>query len=417
MSVSTKWQTGLRNNFGGLPRPFWVVFAGMIANRIGTMVVPFLVFYLGSRGITTQQTGAIVIALGFGGLGGPVLGGLLADRMGRRPAVIIGLVATPAGLGALLAAPGFATLAAAAALLGLTSSIYRPAASALVGDVVGTELRGKAFSLLHWGFNIGTAVASAGAGYLAGRGFTLLFVLDGLTCLVYAAIVVLGIPKDLPRPKVEKATSGAGYGVVFRDRLMLAYLALTTLGITVYTMTEFAIPLAIRSNGLPPSVFGFVGVANAVVVVALQPVVYGRMAHLPRIKVLALSWALIGVGVASTGLAHNTWEYMLTVVVWSIGEVVNGLVAGAICADLAPAEARGRYQGAMSWVWSAARLIAPAIAVGLFTAVGPGALWWGCAVVGLATAAATLRLTAGVERRLNPPHIESVETKDLENAL
>ncbi|GGX91966.1 MFS transporter [Streptomyces hiroshimensis] len=415
-SATSPLRTVFQNNFGGLPRPFWIVFAGMIANRIGTMVVPFLVFYLGSRGISTAQTGGIVIALGIGGMFGPVLGGSLADRIGRRSAVIIGLVATPAGLGALLAAPSPVTLGAAAALLGLTSGIYRPAASALVGDVVGTELRGKAFSLLHWGFNIGTAVASAAAGYLAARGFWLLFLLDAVTCLAYAVIVIVGIPKDLPRPEAPaQAKGGVGYGVVFRDRLMLAHMGLSTLGITIYTQTEFTIPLAIRSDGLSPAVYGLVGVANAVLVVALQPVLYGRLAKLPRIKVLAASWALIGIGVASTGLAGNAWQYVLTVVVWSVGEVVNGVVAGAIVADIAPAEARGRYQGAISWVWSAARLAAPATAVGLFTTVGPAALWWGCAVTGILTALATLRLTAAVERRVNPPQTDN--SKLTEKAL
>ncbi|MFD9405641.1 MFS transporter [Streptomyces sp. NPDC059989] len=399
MSSSARLRSAMSANFGGLPRPFWIVFAGMIANRIGTMVVPFLVFYLASRGITTAQTGGIVVALGIGGMFGPILGGLIADRVGRRFAVVIGLVATPAGLGALLAAPGPLTLGAAAALLGLTSSVYRPAASALVGDVVGTELRGKAFSLLHWGFNIGTAAASAGAGYLAGRGFWLLFLLDGLTCLVYAGIVLVGIPKDLPRPAAAKAAGGAGYGVVFRDRLMVAYLTVSVLGTTIYTMTEFAIPLAIQKDGLSPAVYGLVGVANAVVVIAFQPVLYGWVATFPRVKVLAASWVLYGLGIASTGLAQKPWHYVLTVLVWSVGEIVNGVVAGAIVADIAPEAARGRYQGAVSWVWSAARLAAPLVAVGLFTTVGPAALWWGCAVVGLLTAAATLRLTGAVESR------------------
>ncbi|MFF7364743.1 MFS transporter [Streptomyces sp. NPDC008125] len=413
MSTSASLRTAMEKNFGGLPRPFWILFVGMIANRIGTMVVPFLVFFLGSRGISTEQTGTIVVALGAGGMFGPVLGGLLADRIGRRQAVLIGLVATPAGLGCLYAAPGPATLAVAAALLGLMSSIYRPAASALVGDVVHTEQRGKAFSLLHWGFNIGTAVASAAAGYLAGRGFWLLFLLDGLTCLAYAVIVVRGIPKDLPRPAVVKEKGGAGYGVVLRDRLMLTHMGLSALGITIYTMTEFAIPMSIRDDGLSPAVYGLVGVANAVIVIACQPLIYGRLAHLPRMKVLAASWALIGVGVAMTGLAHRPWQYMLTVVVWSVGEVVNGVVAGAIVTDLAPEEARGRYQGALAWVWQLARLIAPATATWLFSTVGPSTLWTACAVIGILTAFATLRLTGPVARRAQAT---PAETKTLETA-
>jgi len=183
-------QTAVGSRFGGLPRTFWIVFVGMIANRIGTMVIPFMVFYLGSRGISTTDTGAIIVALGIGGMVGPPLGGLLADRFGPRLAVIVGLVVTPFSFGALLAAPTPFMLGVAATLLGVTGSVYKPAASAMVGEVVGPQSRLKAFSLLHWGFNIGTAVAAGAAGFLAERGYWLLFLIDGITCLVYALIVL-----------------------------------------------------------------------------------------------------------------------------------------------------------------------------------------------------------------------------------
>jgi hypothetical protein len=133
--------------------------------------------------------------------------------------------------------------------------------------------------------------------------------------------------------------------------------------------------------------------------VALQPVLYGWLSKLNRVWVLASAWVLIGLGVASTGLADKPWQYMLTVVVWTAGEVVHGVVGGAIVADLAPVEARGRYQGAFAWVWAVARLAAPATASGLFATVGQGALWWGCAAVGVGTAAVTLGLRGAIDRR------------------
>ncbi|AEV88365.1 major facilitator superfamily transporter [Actinoplanes sp. SE50] len=384
--------------FGGLPRSFWIVFSGMIANRIGTMVVPFLVFFLGARGFSTELTGTIVIVLGFGGMFGPALGGLLADRIGPRLTVIVGLALTPFSLGALYGAPNLVTLAIAAGLLGLTGTIYRPASSALVAETVGPDGRVKAFSLLHWGFNIGTAVATGMAGFLAVRGYWLLFLVDGLTCLVYAVIVLVGIPPDRRAPAAERV-HGIGYGVVFSDRLMVGYLVLSAVGITVYTQTEFTLPLAIRLDGLSPSVYGAVGALNAVLVVLLQPLLFGWLSKVDRIRVLAASWVLIGAGVAGTGLADHLWQYAITVVVWSIGEVVNGIVAGSIVADLAPPGARGRYQGAFTWVWALARLAAPATAVGLFGTVGPAVLWWGCAVGGLLAGVASIALGPAFARR------------------
>ena len=75
------------------------------------------------------------------------------------------------------------------------------------------------------------------------------------------------------------------------------------------------------------------------------------------------------------------------------------MVGGAIVADLAPAAARGRYQGAFAWVWAVARLAAPASAAGLLATVGLTALWWGCAVVGVLAAGATVRLGGALRRR------------------
>jgi hypothetical protein len=75
----------------------------------------------------------------------------------------------------LYAAPNAPTLAGAAALLGVTGTLFSPAASALVIDSITADMRPKAFSLIHWAINIGTAIAAMSAGFLAVRGYGLLF--------------------------------------------------------------------------------------------------------------------------------------------------------------------------------------------------------------------------------------------------
>ncbi|MEN3616099.1 MFS transporter [Plantactinospora sp. ZYX-F-223] len=389
--------TAFATRFGGMSRPFWVIFSGTIANRMGDMVVPFLVFYLGSRGISAEATGSIVVALGLGGPIGSVLGGWLADRVGRRFVLLTGLIATPASLGALFAAPNLPTLAFAAALVGMCNRLYPPAAAALIADSVTPTQRARAFSLLHWAVNIGTAASAATAGFLAARGYWLLFVLDAATCLIYAMFVARGIPKKAPDQRTR--TNGGGYRVVLQDRVMMAFVAMTALAAIVYSMTQFAIPLAIRLDGLPPTVFGLVGIVNTVLVIALQPVLYGMITRFDRVRVLATSWALVAVGVASTGLAHEPWQYALTVVIWTIGEIGNGVVAGGIVADLAPAAMRGRYQGMISWAKTMAGLVGPALSTTLLSVVGPEAIWLTCLVAGLSGAVAVLALIPALVAR------------------
>lgn len=383
--------------FSGLPRSFWIVFAGTVANRVGDMVTPFLVFILGSRGFPASAIGTIAVALGVGGLVGPALGGWLGDRFSHRTALVGGLVATSASLGALFASPSLWLLLVSAVALGVTGKVYPAPANALVADDVTAEARPRAMSLLHWAVNIGTAIAASSAGFLAARGYWLLFVIDAVTCLVFAVIVFLGVPRGRRMPTHHQG--GAGYRVVWRDRTMVAFTVLAVGGFTVYSMTEFAIPLTVRAHGFSPAVYGVMAAVNAVAVVVAQPVLYGPLSRLPRVRVLAASWALVAIGVASTGLAHQVWQYIATTIVWSLGEVGNGVVAGGIVADLAPVGARGRYQGVFNWSFAAGRLAAPALVTILVAAGGSGALWWVVLILGLASAAMVARLGPPIAAR------------------
>ncbi|GHI88201.1 MFS transporter [Streptomyces xanthophaeus] len=387
------------STFRGLPPTVWTLFAGTIVNRLGHLVTPFLVFLLADRGITGAETSYVLGALGAGNLLGPVLGGALADRMGRRPTMLIGLVGAAAAQGALFLAPGVWTMAAAALLLSAASATVGPAAYALLADAVDAQRRQRAYALFGWGVNIGTAVAGVLGGFLAAHGYWLLFAVDAGTLLVYAAVVAARLREPERAPAAPGEDAGVGYGVVVRDKLMLLLLPVFGIQLFVYSLTEVALPLAVRDSGLSPAVYGALAAVNAVLVVGLQPFVTARLAKLPQLRVQAAGSALIALGVAVTGLADSIAGYALSVVLWSLGEVVVAGIAASVVAGLAPAHARGRYQGAFSWTWGVARFTALTVGVSVYTGLGPAVLWWAALVAGLVTAAVTLALRTRVEAR------------------
>ncbi|MFJ6939176.1 MFS transporter [Streptomyces sp. NPDC101132] len=385
------------STFRGLPPTVWTVFAGSIVNRIGYLVTPFLVFFLADRGVTGAGASYVLGALGAGNLLGPALGGVLADRFGRRPTMLLGLTAASTAQGALFVAPGVVTMAAAALLLSAAGAVVAPAAYALMADTVDAGRRRGAYALFGWGVNIGTAVAGVLGGFLAERGYWLLFAVDIGSMLVYAAIVATRLAEP---PRTVKAADGAGYGVVLRDRLALLLLAVLGAQLFVYSLTEVALPLAVRDSGLSPAVYGAMAAVNAVLVVALQPLATARLAGLPQLPVQAAGGVLVAAGVALTGLADGVVGYALSVVVWSVGELVVAGIAAAVVANLAPAHARGRYQGAYSWVWGTARFAALTLGVAVYTGLSPAALWWTALTVGLAASASLLSLTPRITTRL-----------------
>ncbi|MEU1228088.1 MFS transporter [Streptomyces sp. NPDC005828] len=385
--------------FNGLPSVVWTIFAGTIVNRLGYLVTPFLVFFLASRGVTGADTTYVLGALGAGNLIGPAVGGILADRIGRRPTMLIGLIGAAAAQGALFLAPGVWTMAAAALLISAAGSTVSPAAYALLADAVDSERRQRAYALFGWGVNIGTAVAGVLGGYLAAQGYWLLFAVDAGSMLLYALVVAVRLPEPKRPAQERRPNDGIGYGVVLRDRLALLLLPLFGVQLFVYSLTEVALPLAVRDSGLSPAVYGAMAAVNAIMVVVLQPFATAWLARLPQLAVQSAGSALIALGVALTGLADGIAGYTVSVVVWSLGEVVVAGIAAGIFANLAPAHARGRYQGAYSWTWGTARFGALTLGVTTYTTLGPTTLWWMALAAGLTTAATTLALRTRVEAR------------------
>jgi predicted MFS family arabinose efflux permease len=85
-----------------LGRGFWVLCAGAFINRAGTMVVPFMTLYLVSaRGFSIVVAGETLAGFGGGALVAPLIGGALADRVGRRVTLLGGTLATAATMVAL----------------------------------------------------------------------------------------------------------------------------------------------------------------------------------------------------------------------------------------------------------------------------------------------------------------------------
>ncbi|WP_338597095.1 MFS transporter [Saccharopolyspora sp. SCSIO 74807] len=386
-----------RRGFAGLPARFWVLFCGQLVNRLGGMVMAFLALYLHDRGLGPAQIGLVLAAHGAGSLVSQPIGGALADRFGRRPTMLIALLSTSAAMTALGIAGSLPALIASATVLGVVAEIYRPAAAALVADVVPVEQRARAYGLLFWAINLGFSAAGMAAGYLATHGYWMLFVIDVVTGLLGALVVAIGL-RDEPHRPVRRAEV-VGYRTALRDPLLLALTAVTLGFATVYQQWQVTIPLAIRDDGLSTTVYGSLAAMNGVLIVLLQPFLSSWFDRFDRMHVLAVSAAMIGLGMTLTGLAHEPWQFGASTVLWTLGEIGTAGNSAALAADIAPAAARGRYQAVLGWGWGAAALLGSGGGSLLYGAVGPAAVWTCCLVLGSLSAAGSLALRNRVRDR------------------
>jgi MFS family permease len=123
--------------FRGLPRAFWILCCGALINQLGGFVVPFQAIYLTTvRQVGVEAAGFTVALHGMGSFASSPLGGVLADRIGRRRTMLVALLSGAAAMAHLGLARAPAHIAFAAFILGLAGDLYRPAVSAAIADVV-----------------------------------------------------------------------------------------------------------------------------------------------------------------------------------------------------------------------------------------------------------------------------------------
>ncbi|HUR82212.1 MAG TPA: MFS transporter [Thermoanaerobaculia bacterium] len=370
-------------NLKALPRATWILFAGTFINRFGTFVMPFLAIYMSRRGFTPAQAGLAVSAYGGGHIVAAMLGGHLADRIGRRNTIVMSMFASMIVMLALSQARTLTSIIALAFLAASAAELYRPAASALLGDLVPPEQRIAAFGMYRFAVNLGFAAGPATAGFLAGRSFFYVFAGDALTSLIFGLVAVFALPHGLrSHPKDE--IPGEGLRVALRDRAFVYFLAATLCLTFIDFQLHSTIPLHITSIGYTTATYGLLLSINGVMIVLFELVLTAWTQRFPARPLIALGYGLNSLGVALMGFLTSMPALTMSVVVWTLGEMIFAPASGAFVSGLAPERYRGRYMGLWHLMFSLGMLLGPAIGTWIYGR-SHVALFWTCIVVGAAS--------------------------------
>jgi MFS family permease len=375
--------SALREEIRSLPRAYWLLFTGTLINKIGGFVIPLLALYLtGERRLSEAAAGLVVSSWGAGTFAAGLVGGILADRLGRRRTILLSLFGGAAAMLALGFARAFTAIIPCALALGFLGEMYRPAVAAMIADVVPPEERQRAYAHLYWAVNLGFALAPTLAGLAAHLSYTLLFVIDSATTAAFGAVVLVALPESRPAEPAPAHAADAhatGLGAVFADATFMSLAALTFLFAIVMWQSGVALPLDMTAKGLGAATYGALISLNGVMIVFIQPPVARTVGRLDRTRVLIGASLLFGAGFGLHALVSTTAGYALAISVWTLGEIAFVPAAQALVADLAPASLRGRYQGVNGMAWGLASTLGPAVGGGVLGRLGGAWLWGGCA--------------------------------------
>lgn len=384
-----------------LPRSVHILCLGTFINRAGTFVVVFLTLYLKSK-LDLDVTFA-TRAMGIFGLGAIVaslVGGQLADQIGRRTVMLTSLF----GGGVILVVFSFITTPWAIMLMvflfALVAEMYRPAASAMIADLTDPAERPHAFGLMYVSINLGFTVGAFVGGKIADYDFQWLFWGDALTAAIYGLIIAAAIRETLPsrqsaaasshdevaggheagpskdtharlhlvkaRDQTEPATVpllAAARHIITDYPFMVFCLGTLLIGL-VFMQAMSTFPLYLEQLGFSADDYGSVIALNGLLIVCLQLPLTTLLSRRHRGMVVVAGAIVLSIGFGLIGVAGPTatiWQFAFTVIIWTMGEIMMAPFVPAIVSDLAPTRLRARYMGVSNTAFSSGGMLGPPI--------------------------------------------------------
>lgn len=394
----------------GLPSGLWLLAGATLVNRAGTMVRPFLTLYLVQElGFDPEQTAAVLLAFGLAALCGSLVSGRLSDRVSPWSVLSVTLILGGALCTALIGPRTFPAMLGAVALWSFVSEAFRPASTTVVAGLAPPERRLQSFALMRLAVNLGMSIGPALGGWLAESSFRALFLVDGATTILAGAWIGAwasrrGLLRRGASTAGASAHASASWGVL-RDRRFLLFLAGVVPVASVFFQIEGAFSLHLSGAlGLSKATIGSLLAINTLLIVLVELPLNSYAARWPLARSLVLGALATGVGFGMLAWVDDLGWTVVSIVLWTVGEMLLFPALTAEATAIAPESRRGEYLGLYHVAFGVAAMIGPALGTMVLQRHGSKPLWIGAFAVAL-LAAAILARAARATRHVTAPRV------------
>lgn len=356
----------------------WILSGGRLLSQIGIGFTLFYapIFFVDRVGLTATQVG---LGIGLGSLSGLVgrfLGGAMADspNWGRRPTLLSSALVSAVADGVLLLTHNFPMFVLGNLLMGFGVGLYWPATETVVADLTADHQRNEAYAVVRLAdsLGLGTGVVLGGLLIALTDAYRALFMVDGISFLVFFALIYRAIPETRGSGSHDRSFFD-GWGQALQDSALMVYALVNVVFTSFLAQIQSTLPVYLHrfvgggsESGTRLSIHGLgLLFAGHVALLALcqLPVARG-LSGLPQARALMVSASLWGLGfgliwlIGVIGFYPWLWA-AITLAVLALATAAYTPVASALVVNLAPDAWRGVYLSVNSMCWAIGYLIGP----------------------------------------------------------
>lgn len=361
-----------------LSHQVWILAVGRLLSQMGTGFTFFYapIFFVNQVGLSATAVG---IGLGSGsitGIIGRFLGGSFADSQfwGRRGTLLLSAAVSAVASFILAFTFNFPIFIVGNLLMGLGIGLYWPATESAVADLTTIDQRNEAFAITRLADSLGLGLGVVLGGALIGvtSNYRALFAIDGISFIVFLAIVYVAITETHKFDEHHAKPAIQGWLIALRDRHLMVYVLVNILFTTYLSQVNSTMPLYFTNfvsggtskGGFSPTIISGLFTWHIVFAALCQLPVIRVLNRFSRPRSLMISMVLWGVGfmlIGITGVA-TTGQIIWAIValgVLAIATVAYTPSASALVVDLAPESLRGVYLSINSQCWAIGYFIGP----------------------------------------------------------
>ncbi|NQX63855.1 MFS transporter [Paenibacillus qinlingensis] len=340
--------------------PFWVMFMNTFSMAVGFyMMIPLLASYLlNDILLTVTMVGIISAIRSFSQQGLSVLCGTLADKLGYKRTILIGLLIRTFGFGMfgfVDSIPGFII---ACFFSGLGGSLFNPASYAYYAALSTSSNRITIYAIREMLSNMGFVVGPVLGALLMGFHFKYVS-LAATLIFAFSFFFSLFFLPAIQSEQSRKAYTGiwSQMQTVWSNRPFRRFMLFTMISWSLVTQLYIAVPFRVHQLASDANI-GLIYSSGAIVMVLLQvPLSKLGNRKLQPFGVMSLGTLLLAGGLFTLGMIGSMWGIYAGVIAFMIGQVFLQPMMNTMVSDYAGDEQIASYFGFNSFALSIGAII------------------------------------------------------------